>query len=258
METTINPLDGLVVQITNDSYLLRDGAVYDTVFDGLCQVEVLDGIIYCPDTGELIGTATPVSLIAEDRGGMSESHANWVMGKILRHDSRAASAQIARDKAKAVAIQIINEAIETATSAARMTPEYIEAQSIIDNSDKVANEATKAADFFRKAYEVPLVAYAKMQVGTGKAKNWKTPYGTIQWRTKPPKLTVGEGDSLVEWAERQGYTDAINKSFLISGVPKDEKASLLADEARANAIGFLVIPGTEDVEIVTNVGGVNG
>ena len=127
------------------------------------------------------------------------------------------------------------------------------------NIERLVKDAGKRLEWFASRYGEQLKGFAidnmpRDKAGNIKTKTWRCPYGTISIRSVAPKVAVIDEGKAIEWAERSCPAAVkIKRSILISEVPAEIKAKMLAKPEAAEQVGFRVVPGEEVVHIKTGV-----
>jgi hypothetical protein len=209
------------------------------------RIVLEDGTILDAETGEIVGMAD-----APPATGMTERDAVWVLKRMLGLDARAASA----DAADAAATAECEAMTAAAMDALQQTPEWIAAEAVRRNAAAVRERAQKTRAYLEGLYAQPLAGVAARMALAGE-RSWATPYGTVSVRRKPARLEVADPEAAMAWARECGWDAAVKTktTFLISGVPKAEKAALLDDPDAAAGAGLTVIPAADQVTILTHL-----
>ena len=240
-------IEGGTIRLTTTDYHFWSGELFDSEGDG-AGYEIRDDLVVNADTGELIGLFIPEGVeMAADPEKITDGFADWIMGKILRHDSRRASARRAADSAAFRIGDLQRVALERLAS----TPEMIELQTIATNAAKIVHESENTLTFFHSRYDRLLGAWAAMQIGTSKGRTWATPFGSIALKKVPASLQVDDEEAVIEWAKEAAPTAVKTEtSLLIRGIPKEMRAALIA--GTAGVAGLSVVPESEKVTVTSN------
>jgi len=120
----------------------------------------IGGELWDDETGEYMG---PVS--------------NWIDGPVDSLD---------------VAMQVMRRHLELESAhAAKMA----ELEAVSENVRKLVRESASRLDWFKRRYQEEIAGFALTQLprdreGNLKSKTWRTPYGTVSFRTSSPKIEV--------------------------------------------------------------------
>jgi hypothetical protein len=205
------------------------------------KIEVRDGYSVDAITGEIIEAIAPPEFTKEKT--MGDGLAHWVLSKILRNRSRSA--------ASALSIQLAEDRIQArkdkACEALELEADMIEDRRIIANAQAIVKESHTAATFFINRYSHDLLAWTKMQIGTGTQKHYKTDYANVHIVTTNPLVSIIDADKALATAKEKKWP--LKESLLIGSVPQTFKDDLIKSPTKAAALGFSVREGSEDVEI---------
>jgi len=180
----------------------------------------IGGELWDDETGEYMG---PVS--------------NWIDGPVDSLD---------------VAMQVMRRHLELESAhAAKMA----ELEAVSENVRKLVRESASRLDWFKRRYQEEIAGFALTQLprdreGNLKSKTWRTPYGTVSFRTSSPKIEVQDEEEALKWAERHCPAAVkVKRSILVSNIPADVKAAMIEKPDDAEFIGFGVVHGEESVRI---------
>lgn len=127
------------------------------------------------------------------------------------------------------------------------------------NIEKLVRVHQQRLEWWQTRYKEELSAWAYDQLprdkdGNIKSKTWRSPYGTVSFRSTQPRIVVTDDDAVLSWAE-SFYPRAIKTTskVLVSLIKDDDKAKLIQDPEGARSIGFDVLPGGDTVTIKTLV-----
>lgn len=185
----------------------------------MATVEI-DGELWDDQTGEYLG---PVS--------------RWIEGPV---DSLE------------VAMQVMRRHLDLESAHKAKIAEY---DAILANTQKLLRESAARLDWFRRQYQEELGAFAITQLprskdGALKSKTWRTPYGTVAFRSTSTRIEVFDEESAIRWAETNcAAAVKVKRSILVSQIPDSVKALMIEKPEDAEAIGFAVVPGEESVRI---------
>ena len=118
------------------------------------------------------------------------------------------------------------------------------------NIEKMVADQAKRLEWWEARYGWQMAIHARANLG--KTKTWRSPFGTIAFRTSAPKVTVVDEDKAIEWAEVSCPSAVkVKRSLLISQVPDSIKDQILANPNEAEEVGFGVVPAEETYTIKT-------
>lgn len=180
----------------------------------IAELELIGDSYYVFETGEYVGDKLPEEFTIKD-----DSSLEWVMEKLFNAE--------ADEKAEADKIAALLKAYE-------------------------GRRKKKAArtEWLRARFSSEIEAYAKTKLD-GKTKYVDTPFGRIAWRTSKGGLTVSDKLKALDFAQLNGFTNAIKvtEEFQISKLDPAQKDLILAKLPE----GFEVKPESETCTIKTAV-----
>lgn len=187
--------------------------------------EVIDGYVIDPETGEVIGLATPPAFIINNPQGL-----DWAMEMMLK---------------EAAAIhEIDNTAI------------VVQARAILENAAKMKADRAKRLAWLHVRFDNEIGNYVKPLLEGQKTKTYKTLYGSVSFRSVKGGLRVGDVDKALEWASANCPQAIQTKAeFRISNVPDSIKAAITASPTGLEREAFLVQPDEERLKVETRVEG---
>ena len=181
---------------------------------------IIDGLKVDPETGEVLGVETPPEFMVQD-----DESAKWVLRKIGK--------------------------AEAAVTAIDADPDVIWAKAILDNANAIQKRAQARLEYLHQRFDEELGFYAKYQLD-GKTKTWKTPVGSVAFRTVKGGLRVVDKDKALVWAKENTPTAIkVSEEFQISKLSDIGRALAEAD-AHASTSAFEIKP---DVDKITVTGG---
>jgi hypothetical protein len=136
---------------------------------------------------------------------------------------------------------------------ARVKAEELRLQSIIENARRTLSRKQSYLGYLRSIYNAPIEVYAKAQLEGKKTKSIATPFGTVAFRTTKGGLKVADPALALEFAQSNGFTNAIKvtEAFQISKLDPAQKA--LIEEKLPD--GFELTSDVETMSIKTGVEG---
>jgi hypothetical protein len=136
---------------------------------------------------------------------------------------------------------------------AKVKAEELRLQAIIENARRTLSRKQSYLGYLRSIYNAPIEVYAKAQLEGKKTKSIATPFGTVAFRTTKGGLKVSDPTLALEFAQMNGFTNAIKvtEAFQISKLDPAQKELI---EAKLPD-GFQM---TEDVETMSIKTGVEG
>jgi hypothetical protein len=148
----------------------------------MSQYNILDNLVVDQDTGEVLGNAI------SDAGEISSQ----------------------------TALEAILEKI--ADVEGRLTAQQLRHQAILENCRKLEVRTASYLAYLKAQYEPHIEAYAKNRLEGQKSKTLTTPYGSISFRTVRGGLKVVDPSLALDYAQLNGFTNAIkvSESFQIS------------------------------------------
>jgi hypothetical protein len=143
--------------------------------------QIIDNLVVDADSGEVLGNA-----ITE---GVIDSHSSLeaVLEKIGEVEARLAAQQLRH-------------------------------QAILENCRKLEVKTASYLAYLKGMYNAPIEAYAKSRLEGQKSKTLTTPYGQVSFRTVRGGLKVVDPSLALDYAQLNGFTNAIKvtESFQIS------------------------------------------
>jgi hypothetical protein len=148
----------------------------------MSQYNILDNIVVDQDTGEVLGNAI------SDAGEISSQ----------------------------TALEAILEKI--ADVEGRLTAQQLRHQAILENCRKLEVRTASYLAYLKAQYEPHIEAYAKTRLEGQKSKTLTTPFGSVSFRTVRGGLKVVDQNLALDYAQLNGFTNAIkvSESFQIS------------------------------------------
>jgi hypothetical protein len=147
----------------------------------MSQYNIIDNLVVDTETGEVLGNA-----ITE---GVIDSHSSLeaVLEKIGEVEARLAAQQLRH-------------------------------QAILENCRKLEVKTASYLAYLKGIYNAPIEAYAKTRLEGQKSKTLTTPYGSVSFRTVKGGLKVVDPNLALDYAQLNGFTNAIkvSESFQIS------------------------------------------
>jgi hypothetical protein len=100
----------------------------------------------------------------------------------------------------------------------RLTAQQLRHQAILENCRKLEVRTASYLAYLKAQYEPHIEAYAKTRLEGQKSKTLTTPYGSISFRTVRGGLKVVDPSLALDYAQLNGFTNAIKvtESFQIS------------------------------------------
>jgi hypothetical protein len=185
----------------------------------MATVEI-GGELWDDQTGEYLG---PVS--------------NWIEGPVDSLD---------------VAMQVMRRHLELEAAHAAKTAEL---ESVLEHVRRLSRESAARLEWFKRRYQEEIAGFALTQLprdraGNLKSKTWRTPYGTVSFRSSAPKIEVQDEEEALRWAERHcPGAVKVKRSILVSQIPEDVKTAMIEKPEDAEFIGFGIVGGEETVRI---------
>jgi len=178
--------------------------------------EIIDGLIWDVETGECLGPVRSTFKIA------TKEDAEWVLIKLQTCESE---------------IQAIDK-----------TPSVIAARALIANAESMKKDLERRYASIERRFGPELANWARTQL-VGKAKTFKTLFGSVSFRAVPDKIKVADEELAVAWAKVHAPA-AIKTThkFLIS----EAKDKINMDDALAKK-AFVTEKGGESFAIKTGV-----
>ena len=148
----------------------------------MSQYNILDNLVVDTETGEVLGNAI------SDAGEISSQ----------------------------TALEAILEKI--ADVEGRLTAQQLRHQAILENCRKLEVRTASYLAYLKAQYEPHIEAYAKNRLEGQKSKTLTTPYGSVSFRTVRGGLKVVDPSIALDYAQLNGFTNAIKvtESFQIS------------------------------------------
>lgn len=148
----------------------------------MSQYNIIDNLVVDQDTGEVLGNAI------SDAGEISSQ----------------------------TALEAILEKI--ADVEGRLTAQQLRHQAILDNCRKLEVRTASYLAYLKAQYEPHIEAYAKTRLEGQKSKTLTTPFGSVSFRTVRGGLRVVDPSLALDYAQLNGFTNAIKvtESFQIS------------------------------------------
>jgi hypothetical protein len=100
----------------------------------------------------------------------------------------------------------------------RLTAQQLRHQAILDNCRKLEVRTASYLAYLKAQYEPHIEAYAKTRLEGQKSKTLTTPFGSVSFRTVRGGLKVVDPSLALDYAQLNGFTNAIKvtESFQIS------------------------------------------
>lgn len=152
----------------------------------------VDGFIIDLETGEIVSGAE-----VPQASDIPEAFIEGLIRKLNRLDSRAASARASGIEALRSKQALVDEAL----AKLRATPEFMELGAVELASVRLQERNEKAADAIRMHFEGTFRAFAATELGKGKERTWRSPFGSISLRKLQPEITLPETQD-ASWLER--------------------------------------------------------
>ena len=148
----------------------------------MSQYNIIDNLVVDTETGEVLGNA------------ISDA------GEISSH----------------TALEAILEKI--ADVEGRLTAQQLRHQAILENCRKLEVRTASYLAYLKAQYEPHIEAYAKTRLEGQKSKTLTTPFGSVSFRTVRGGLKVVDPSLALDYAQLNGFTNAIKvtESFQIS------------------------------------------
>jgi len=148
----------------------------------MSQYNILDNLVVDTETGEVLGNAI------SDAGEISSQ----------------------------TALEAILEKI--ADVEGRLTAQQLRHQGILENCRKLEVRTASYLAYLKAQYEPHIEAYAKTRLEGQKSKTLTTPFGSVSFRTVRGGLKVVDASLALDYAQLNGFTNAIKvtESFQIS------------------------------------------
>ena len=148
----------------------------------MSQYNIIDNSVVDQDTGEVLGNAI------SDAGEISSQ----------------------------TALEAILEKI--ADVEGRLTAQQLRHQAILENCRKLEVRTASYLAYLKAQYEPHIEAYAKTRLEGQKSKTLTTPFGSVSFRTVRGGLKVVDASLALDYAQLNGFTNAIKvtESFQIS------------------------------------------
>jgi hypothetical protein len=148
----------------------------------MSQYNIIDNLVVDPETGEVLGNAI------SDAGEISSQ----------------------------TALEAILEKL--ADVEGRLTAQQLRHQAILENCRKLEVRTASYFAYLKAQYEPHIEAYAKNRLEGQKSKTLTTPYGSVSFRTVRGGLKVVDPSIALDYAQLNGFTNAIKvtESFQIS------------------------------------------
>jgi hypothetical protein len=148
----------------------------------MSQYNIIDNLVVDTETGEVLGNAI------SDAGEISSQ----------------------------TALEAILEKI--ADVEGRLTAQQLRHQAILENCRKLEVRTASYLAYLKAQYEPHIEAYAKTRLEGQKSKTLTTPFGSVSFRTVRGGLKVVDASLALDYAQLNGFTNAIKvtESFQIS------------------------------------------
>jgi hypothetical protein len=148
----------------------------------MSQYNIIDNLVVDPETGEVLGNAI------SDAGEISSQ----------------------------TALEAILEKL--ADVEGRLTAQQLRHQAILENCRKLEVRTASYLAYLKAQYEPHIEAYAKNRLEGQKSKTLTTPFGSVSFRTVRGGLKVVDPSLALDYAQLNGFTNAIkvSESFQIS------------------------------------------
>jgi hypothetical protein len=148
----------------------------------MSQYNIIDNLVVDPETGEVLGNAI------SDAGEISSQ----------------------------TALEAILEKL--ADVEGRLTAQQLRHQAILENCRKLEVRTASYLAYLKAQYEPHIEAYAKTRLEGQKSKTLTTPFGSVSFRTVRGGLKVVDPSIALDYAQLNGFTNAIKvtESFQIS------------------------------------------
>ena len=148
----------------------------------MSQYNIIDNLVVDTETGEVLGNAI------SDAGEISSQ----------------------------TALEAILEKL--ADVEGRLTAQQLRHQAILENCRKLEVRTASYLAYLKAQYEPHIEAYAKTRLEGQKSKTLTTPFGSVSFRTVRGGLKVVDASLALDYAQLNGFTNAIKvtESFQIS------------------------------------------
>ena len=148
----------------------------------MSQYNIIDNLVVDTETGEVLGNAI------SDAGEISSQ----------------------------TALEAILEKL--ADVEGRLTAQQLRHQAILENCRKLEVRTASYLAYLKAQYEPHIEAYAKTRLEGAKSKTLTTPFGSVSFRTVRGGLKVVDPSLALDYAQLNGFTNAIKvtESFQIS------------------------------------------
>jgi hypothetical protein len=129
----------------------------------------------------------------------------------------------------------------------RLTAQQLRHQAILENCRKLEVKTASYLAYLKGIYNAPIEAYAKTRLEGQKSKTLTTPYGSVSFRTVKGGLKVVDPSLALDYAQLNGFTNAIKvtESFQISKLDPAQKELI---ESKLPE-GFEMVPDKETMSI---------
>jgi hypothetical protein len=129
----------------------------------------------------------------------------------------------------------------------RLTAQQLRHQAVLENCRKLEKRTASYLAYLKAKYEPHIEAYAKTRLEGEKSKTLTTPFGSVSFRTVRGGLKVVDPSLALDYAQLNGFTNAIKvtESFQISKLDPAQRELL---EAKVPE-GFEVVPDKESMSI---------
>lgn len=190
----------------------------------------LDGVLYYEDTGEFAGFVPGVFVPDElKEAGDIEKY----LEKLLNEEASLLAEQTRLDSL----IAALKANYQPTINAQARRVQWLRAR------------------FDKQAETLAFTLLPKKADGTFKSKTWSCPFGKVSFTTKGESITLADPVKAMDYAEQNGYDDCVKveKSFLISNLPKEAAKDIMEDPEFASKNGFEFHPATENCKVNTGV-----
>jgi hypothetical protein len=129
----------------------------------------------------------------------------------------------------------------------RLTAQQLRHQAILENCRKLEVRTASYLAYLKAQYEPHIEAYAKTRLEGQKSKTLTTPFGSVSFRTVRGGLKVVDPSLALDYAQLNGFTNAIKvaESFQISKLDPAQRELI---EAKMPD-GFEMVPDKETMSI---------
>jgi hypothetical protein len=129
----------------------------------------------------------------------------------------------------------------------RLTAQQLRHQAILENCRKLEVRTASYLAYLKAQYEPHIEAYAKTRLEGQKSKTLTTPFGSVSFRTVRGGLKVVDPSLALDYAQLNGFTNAIkvSESFQISKLDPAQRELI---EAKMPD-GFEMVPDKETMSI---------